>query len=280
MVRHKSTRPILEQSSRDRPILEQSSRELEDQGILQDISEKIERYFPDSKELLKTPDGFLMNIQSGIRCELERLGENYGGLEDALSNAPVAVRKSILTMLDFLKKSHYGETPLEKVNNALNTARKQCETDINRYEILKDLGDGVYNTWYFHNPNNPKDWGNSSNNHIMEHYRKSLPEALEKHRIQVREITLALLLELPYNGAQAAELVKFTIDQLETREDGVRTEPQSKIYEALKGVEDQEEFFKLLNVLKSQVLPDSLLKFAKEREYHNAERIERQFLIF
>lgn len=261
----------------------QLSRLLEDRGLLQNVSTMLQRYFPDTVADIEqqTPSSMVLEMESGYLLLLARLTEEFGGtdgdlrarVERTIKSVPAQTRSFLDSLPDFLEATGYHRrTPLDFVNQALDTARAQCRSDLNHYAILGDLGDGVSDSWWFHNPEKPGDWGYSTTNvGIMDYYRKSLPAALEKYRIDVSSATLTMLLVLPYNGAQAAELVKFTIGHLVLEEEGSLSEPQID-YEPLEQIEDPEESRQEYQNLAAQELPARLLAFAKERGYYNAQR--------
>lgn len=227
---------------------------LEDQGILSRIATMLQENFP-ATEKRQFTSPLIVNAESYILSALAYITQTYGGsegdikerVEKAFHALPPEYSDKIEHGIEFLKDSGYFERrhPLAVVHRALETARKQCSADEDGYPILKDLGEGVYDSYWYHNPRTPEDWGSSSNAFIMQKYRELLPTALERHGIQVSHPTLVLLLQLPSNGAQASQLVKFCIDSLARSEDGTLVEQVIK-------------------------LPNILLQFAKDKSYYNA----------
>ena len=162
-------------------------------------------------------------VQQAIIKKIHALFEKHGALaphsvDELYGKFSENDRSLFQKLMDYLKEAGYVfETEKTDVleNYALRlleTNRQTAEKDLSNYSILGDLGEGVSQAYYYHNPIKPGDWGSGTNDCIMKVYRKKLPDALKKQGMNISEADLSYLSSLPFNGNEASQLIKYAVD--------------------------------------------------------------------
>lgn len=260
------------------------SDELDGTGILSAVLEMLKKYFPQETQnnlgikqnmdanllVLKTQrfllDGLRQIIVKHAPPDALIIDDPKTFIEKIYPEITRNEKDFIKLAIEFLADSQYftraEETLLESTTNALDEARKESQRKVYTNPIHKDLGQGISEAYWFHNPRNPREWGTSSNTSIMREYMDRLEYALKKHRITLQPETLLCLMCLPFNGAEASQLVTLVMENLTRSNDGTLEEPEIDYKKITRGEP---------NSIK-QILPYILLKHAQDRNWHNLEK--------